>query len=163
MKIKINCFWLVILCPEGAGRASCGAVVLSCRLLFSRVWPFDVQTRLFLAKCSADKMHNLKADKDVIFNWWPWLVLALTPVSNQHRLICKILHLGQNWISLLFNFSSRDLLPRFNCCFSLLLKHWQGSFYKSDNTFAENNSYYNLKPRYRAAAEINEIPPFLTF
>ena len=25
MKIKINCFWLVILCPEGAGRASCGA------------------------------------------------------------------------------------------------------------------------------------------
>ena len=24
-EIKINCFWLVILCPEGAGRASCGA------------------------------------------------------------------------------------------------------------------------------------------
>ena len=25
MKIKINCFWVVTLCPEGAVCASCGA------------------------------------------------------------------------------------------------------------------------------------------
>ena len=105
-EFKIDCFWLVILCREGAGRASCGAgcsdvvpavvlaVMLSCRLLFSRVWPFDVQIRLFLPKCSTDKMHNLKADQVVIFNWWRWLVLD-PKASKQPATIGKILNLAK--------------------------------------------------------------------
>ena len=70
------------------------SVVLWSRLLFSRVWPFDVQIRLFLPKCSTDKMHNLKADQVVIFNWWRWLVLD-PKASKQPATIGKILNLAK--------------------------------------------------------------------